>query len=248
MPFELDQQAVHLKTVTIRTEKHGEEDVTAISLGLRATMPNTVLDALDPTLRQALYQAVPGQEQLPGVEPATPMLRTSSIETVPLKHCFEGWTFKIDHGIDEANPITLGGCKVDKFVLTPHDGGSVDLAFRVGSSDIDATEIGLIGAKLAQEIKVSLTAPVKTEGPAIDGTCGHPGLADSLAADAERQGDLLTPEDALAGALADGGPNDDADNEGGDPDAGGDGFEAAAREQIAQAGLKLKRGRLAAVR
>ncbi len=242
MSFEPKNLAVTLKTVTIRNEKHGDDDVTAISMGLRATLANTELDALDATLRHALYQAVPGQEQLPGVEPATPLLRTKSIETLPLKQCFEGWTLEIDHGIDEADPIKLGGCKVDKFVLTPHEGGSVDLAFRIGSNDIDAHEIGLIGAKLAGEISISLTAPVKTEGPAIDGSRGHPGLADSMAADDKRQGDLLTPEGALAASVGDdaGGPEDDAEGEGSDPDAAQ--FEAAAADAIAKAGMKPKRG------
>lgn len=198
MPFEiLSPLEVTLKSVTIRNEKHGDDDVTGITMGLRATVPNTFLDLIDPTLRQAIYTAVPDQEQLPGVEPATPLLRSRSIDTLHLKQCFEGWTLEIDHGINESDPIKLGGSKVDKWVATPKEGGSVELSFRVGSNDIDATEIGLIGAKLAQEISIRLTAPVKTEGPAIDGTTGHPGAAAAASDSGPDAGDLF------AGAVRD---------------------------------------------
>ena len=72
-----------LRTVTPRTELHGDEKVSAISLGLSITGPNTLLDALDGgKLRHALYMAVPGQEDLPGVEPSTPLLRARGITPV----------------------------------------------------------------------------------------------------------------------------------------------------------------------
>lgn len=57
-----------LTSVTPRTEKHGDDDVFAISLGLKVTAPNTLLDTLAPGLRDSLYKAVEGQEQLPGAE------------------------------------------------------------------------------------------------------------------------------------------------------------------------------------
>jgi hypothetical protein len=53
--------------------------------------------------------------------------------------------------------------------VVPHEGGSIDLSFSVGSNDIDATEAGLLCSHLSQEIVVTLTAPVAKE-PAIDGT------------------------------------------------------------------------------
>lgn len=42
-----------LRTLTPRTEKHGEDDVSAVSLGLTIRGPNTLLDYLSKGLRRA---------------------------------------------------------------------------------------------------------------------------------------------------------------------------------------------------
>ena len=125
MPFELKTPtAATLRTVTPRTEIHGDEKVSAISLGLSITGPNTLLDALDGgKLRNALYMAVPGQDQLPGVEPSTPLLRARGIEEVKCAGTLEGWTVRFEHGIDDDSAIVLGGSKVDKFRVIPTEGG-----------------------------------------------------------------------------------------------------------------------------
>lgn len=190
MTFEiLTPTDAKLRSVTPRTEKHGDDDVFAISLGLSITGPNTMLDALSPTLRHALYMAVPGQDPLPGVEPATPLLRCKVMQEVKLgPSAFEGWTLAVDHGIDESEPITLGGCKVDKFVVLPSEGGTVELRFRIGSSDIDATEAGLLCSHLGQVVSFTLKAPeARKPETVIDGTGAefkkdHPDAGDLFAA------------------------------------------------------------------
>ena len=227
-----------LTSVTPRTERHGEDDVFAISLGLRVTGPNTLLDLLAPGLRESLYMAVEGQEQLPGVEPSTPLLHCKLVDMISLGASFEGWTIAIDHGIDESDPITLGGAKVDKFKVTPHEGGSVDIAFRVGSNDIDAAEAGLLCSHLAQVISFTLRAPeIKKAEPVIDGT----------GADFKREhpdaGDLFVAQHGGG----DDGPDESGDEEDGrgHPDAGEaeqDELEAGMRDSLAEAGLKPKRG------
>lgn len=207
----LTPTAAVLRSVTPRTERHGDDDVFAVSLGLTITGPNTILDALQPGLRDMIYKAVEGQEQLPGVEPSTPLLRTRGVESINLAARFDGWTLRIDAGIDESNPIALGGAKVDRFSVEPSEGGTVALSFRVGSSDIDAEEAGWICAHLKQEITITLKAPERPSD-AIDGTVGHPGLAamqDGQAEGAEA-GDMFA-------AAHEGGPEDE---EGGDSEGG----------------------------
>lgn len=178
MTFEFNDQPATLSSVTPRTKVHGEDRVFAISLGLKIEGPNTLLDRIDPTLRQALYAAVEGQEDLPGVEAATPLLRTGAIEDLKIHGCYEGWTLAVDHGIDAADPIKLGGCKVDKLRCVPLKApGWIELSFRVGSNDIDASEAGLLCSHLSQEISFTLTAPEKPAEP-IDGSPegGGPGF------------------------------------------------------------------------
>ena len=189
-----------LKTLTPRTETHGDEKVSAMSFGLKITGPNTMLDILQPGLRDALYKAVDGQEQLPNVEPSTPLLRTNGIESVKLKACFEGWTLKIDAGIDESDPIAFGGCKVDAFAVTPSEGGSIDLHFRVGTSDLDQEEAGWLFGHLQQDIEITLHAP-QPKPEAIDGTgeqfqAEHPDLPGPDAGElfAQQHGDTAAAE------------------------------------------------------
>ena len=217
--FELTATPAKLTSVTPRTEKHGDADVFAISLGIKLTGANTLLDKLSPTLRHALYKAVEGQDQLPGVEPSTPLLRTRGMEEIKLAGTFEGWTVAIDHGIDESDPIKLGGSKVDKLRVVPHEGGSVDLMFRVGSSDIDATEAGLLCSHLAQDIEITLVAPVPVaDKPVIDGTVGHPGAAAAAAGQASAE-DLF----AAGSDPGEGDPDEhDGDDGSGHPDASGE--------------------------
>lgn len=178
---------VKLCSMTPRTEKHGDDDVSAVSLALRLVGPNTMLDIVQPGLRDALYKAVEGQEHLPGVEPATPLLRARGVESVKLTACFEGWTLAIDRGIDESDPIKLGGSKIDKFVVEPKEGGSIELTFRVGSSDIDEGEAGWLFGHLGQQIVVTIAAP-EVKPAAIDGTGAefkkdHPDAGDPFAAE-----------------------------------------------------------------
>lgn len=256
MPFEIPTPtAAKLNTVTPRKEMHGDEPVSAVSLSLSITGPNTLLDHLDGgKLRNALYMAVPDQEQLPGVEPATPLLRARGIDVVSLNGSLEGWTVSFEHGIDEGSAIVLGSSKVDKFRVKPMEGGSVELLFRVGTSDISEEEAGALFGKLGQEVMISLKAPVKTEGPVIDGTVGHPGAtavgdpdAGDLFAD-QHAGDFGRDEDAAgpgAGSSDDAGTLDDGNTgqvEGAADSASNDAaaFEAGLKREIADAGLQPK--------
>lgn len=255
-----------LRTVTPRTELHGDEKVSAISLGLSIKAANTLLDALDGgKLRNALYMAVPGQDQLPGVEPSTPLLRARGIEEVKCAGTLEGWTVRFEHGIDDDSAIVLGASKVDKFRVIPTEGGSVELLFRVGTSDIDEGEAGALFGMLGQEVMITITAPVVATGaPVIDGSteafkADHP-EADLFAAGA---GDADPANDAAPGT----GSSDDApfgepqrgeawpfpqgdgasDSEGGETDQAGDAaeFEAGAKAALEKAGVapRGRRGR-----
>jgi hypothetical protein len=200
-----DMTEAHVCSVTNRVEKHGEDDKPAVSIALEITAANTLLDAIDPMLRHALYTAVEGQEQLPGVEPATPVLRCNSFEKHMLTTSHDGWALAVDDGIDGTAPMVFGGCKVDKFTVDPKQGGSIVLRFRVGTSDVDADKLGKLAMHNGQSIWITLTAPEKP-ADAIDGTqaafdADHPDATDLFAAGGEGPGD------------------DDGDSEGGTPDA-----------------------------
>ena len=177
----------HVASVTNRTEANGNKRVPAVSIGLEMTVPNTMLDLIDGSIRHALYKAVEGQDELPGVDPATPVLRCNSLDSVSLVTSHEGWTLKVDDGIDDTQPMTFGACKVDKFKVEAKQGGSVELRFRVGTSDIDAERLGKLGMHNGGSIWITLTPRAKDAGPVIDGSNeaferDHPDATDLFAA------------------------------------------------------------------
>lgn len=173
-----DYTDAHVASITNRVEKHGDDEKPAVSLGLEITTANAVLDAIDPTLREAMFKAKPDSEpELPGVPQSTPVLRCNSIErvTLPTKH--EGWTLAIDAGIQgNVAPMKFGGVKVDKFSVEPKQGGTIVLRMRLGTSDIDAARMGWLAMHNGETISIKLTAP-EARPDAIDGTKGHPGAS-----------------------------------------------------------------------
>lgn len=207
----------HLATLTPRSQKHGDDEVPAVSLGLELTVGNTLLDAIDPNIREALYKRVDGQPDLPGVESSTPVLRCNSIDRVTLPTKYEGWTLEVDDGIDETTPKAFGSCKVDKFSVEPKQGGSCLLRIRIGTSDLDAERSGMLGMHVGQSIWIKLRAPEKQieqptgdeqdgQGDATDGeadagdlfAAGASGDVDPVEAGADQR--AVTEADIFPGA------------------------------------------------
>ena len=168
-----------LATLTPRSEKHGDDEKPAVSLGLELTVANDLLDVIDPSLRPTLYKS-PDSHTLPGVADVLNVLRCHSIDRVLLPNKHEGWSLEVEDGIDDhAAPLAFGACKVDKLSVEPKQGGSVVLRMRVGTSDLDAARSGMLGMHVGQPIRVRLTAPkpradddddVKPKGKAPDAT------------------------------------------------------------------------------
>lgn len=206
-----------LAAVTNRIEKHGDEDVPAVSLQISIEAANTLLDQIDPNIRRALYKAVDDQDQLPGVEPTTPVLRCNSFDQITLTQAHEGWTLEIDGGIDEDAPMQFAGCKVDKFRVDAKQGGSIVLRLRIGTSDVDADRLGALAMHNGQSIWVRLTPPAKPVD-AIDGTteafnADHPDAAGLFAAEHGQPG----PDDEQGDGDDDGSGHTDVEH---DEDAG----------------------------
>ena len=55
----LNPTEARLASVTPRVERHGDDDVPAVSISVEIETANTVLDLIDPTIREALYKAKP---------------------------------------------------------------------------------------------------------------------------------------------------------------------------------------------
>jgi hypothetical protein len=160
-----------LTTFTGRTETHGKATVPAVSFRLRFSGPNTLLDLLSPTARKTFYMAAEGQEDLPGVDPTTPHLRSRDIKAWAPEYAYEGWTVTIDSSGNEDARIEMGGCKVDNFSCELHDDpGMVDIELRVSTSNVNRFGAGWLWSKQQQKVFVMLAAPLT---PSINPEAGE---------------------------------------------------------------------------
>jgi len=238
----------HLTTFVGRTQKSGPDDVPAVSFRLKLTsIPNAVLDLFSPSIRHTAYMAVEGQEQLPGVEDSTPILRSKDLKHWAPDTCLEGWTVMVARGIDEASALQMGSCKVDDFKFDLYEGGFVDMDFRVGTADIDEEGAGMLWSRQKRKVFATITAPEvpePKESP-IDGSVDafkrdHPNATDMFAAGGD--GSNEPPPQRLTHEAP--GPDDGNDDGGhdGEGDGEGDSPDATSGEANGSAGKRTARG------
>lgn len=259
-----------LTTFVGRTQKSDPDDVPAVTFRLKmASVSNMLLDLFSKTIRHTVYKAVEGQEQLPGMEDTTPILQSKDLTDWAPDTCLEGWTVIVARGIGDDSALQMGSVKIDDFRFTLHDGGHMDVDFRLGTADIDEAGAGMLWGRQKRKVFVMITAPeAPTAKAAIDGSVeafkkDHPEFADG--ADAgdlfgeqhggdqagdQHAGDFGQADDDSAGpgtGSSDDWPEPGADSEGGETDQAGDAaeFEAGAAAAIAKAGVapRGRRGR-----
>lgn len=161
MLFRLDTPTeAKLATFTARTEKHGEEDVAALTLGLSITGPNLLLDKVSETLRHAFYRvADDATDGLDGIDPPTTVLRTKQLTgALPISVPeIKGGTLYVEWGIGEDMvfaDVTLKSWKAECF-----EGGTVTLSFKASTSDIDEEEAGHLFGKQGQMLMIRFEPP-----------------------------------------------------------------------------------------
>lgn len=129
-----------VKAITLLTERHGEELVSAKSLTLKAQVPPEVLDEFNAKLRLALFaDDIPAFPELGVVE---------------LKTEYEGADFTI-HG------IKCSGAELSKIAFAAMPGYFVDLALTVKVTDYDEEKGGKIDNLLRREVKVTIAKAVQ---------------------------------------------------------------------------------------
>ena len=167
MAFEIEDFApVTITSVNPRSERHGPEELhPAVDIGICLVTGNNILSALDGKLLDALYTKNAntdqgGQQSLDGVEQMAtlPNLKFPMMGALKWKKDLIGYTVTVQHGV--GSDIVMTGCKVGKFTIDPKEGGSVELRFRVQSSDsLDERTLGKLGLLVQNEVNIMLLAP-----------------------------------------------------------------------------------------
>jgi hypothetical protein len=208
-----------LTTFVGRTQKSGPDDVPAVTFRLQlSSVQNTLLDLFSSTMRHTVYAPVEGQEQLPGVEVTTPILRSKDLKHWAPETRLEGWTVIIARGITDDSALQMGTCKIDDFKFDFFDGGHMDVDFRISTADVDEDGAGMLWGRQKRKVFATITAPEMPAKP-IDGTTAaferdHPDATDLFA---NGDGSSEPPPQSVTHEPP--GPDDDEGSEGGDPDA-----------------------------
>jgi hypothetical protein len=193
MTFELPKPvAVKLLHVNLRGEKHGDDTEPAIDLKLSMLAANDVLDLFHPKLKSSLYfrsESTDAQAEVPGVPQVLPNKLFSAMQPLAWDLELTGCKVVVDYGLgeDAGSNVELCDCKVNAFRIDPKEGGSVEVTFRVQTSNIPDGALDKLSRKLNQETQITLVRPEVKEEPkqkAIDGTVGHPGAAKAKGKDA----------------------------------------------------------------
>jgi hypothetical protein len=158
--FELAEKDVQFAHMNTRTEKHGEEDVLAVDLDMMMSCSNEALAMLHPTLRWSLYEKPDvGNSDLADQALADQLIRLRYPKLAALRwdNDMMNCTVTFHYGVQKKD-IVLTDAKVNKFKITAHDGGTVELAWRVQANPTHE-QIGRLSERLSTGVvSVSIEA------------------------------------------------------------------------------------------
>lgn len=164
--FNLAKQNAKVAHINIREEKHGEENVLAADLNITASVPNTFLEGLSPGLRASLYDNEKDGLDLDPENPHTVVLRYPQMSSFVWAGEMAKALFTV-HGAKKADDLGFTA-DINKLRLTPKDGGTVDIQFRVQIQP-QPEDIGDITTYLGQNVKVSVKPSEMPDSPPIEG-------------------------------------------------------------------------------
>lgn len=139
-------------SINTRTEKHGDEDVTALDIPLSDILLEAVeLNILlqEPHAAQVLFNAPPGKL-------AEPVF--TSIKSLRLKDKIEGASVVIS--LNSTTDVKLSDCKISKVTLDPQVGGLTAMSVQVQCTPKLDSSI----ARLLEKLNCEATVEILAEG------------------------------------------------------------------------------------
>ena len=125
LSLELSKASATLESVNLRTEKCGPDKVPAADLKISAAQSADVLAHFSPTLKSFLFNTEGTLDLAGGMALRDPHLG------YPLSRDEEMTGATVEIGYGPGEPMAFEGAKVNAFKLTPMEGGSVIVGFRV---------------------------------------------------------------------------------------------------------------------
>lgn len=160
--LEFDRQQAKLSSFNSRGEHHGQEIESAADLKFEANCSADILADLHPTLRHFLFcksEAAAGTADLADQAHEAPNLRMPKLK-FPIEWELEtiGQELTIHYGMGGKSDIVIQSCRVNKITVTPMEGGTVILTFRVQGHP-DEKQAGKLHKLVQHSCEISLIPP-----------------------------------------------------------------------------------------
>jgi hypothetical protein len=158
--FTFKNQKAKLSNINLRSEKHGEEGVLAIDLGIEATVSNDTLSEFHHSLKSAFYEkGDDAQKELLDEPGRLTKLKFPNLgQPIKWDQEFEGYEATVHLGIGGPSDVVMTECKVDSFRLDCKDGGSVGIKFRVLAHP-SQEQVGKLSGLIQSDIELTLLPP-----------------------------------------------------------------------------------------
>lgn len=161
-PFALVKERCTLKSLNIRAEKHGDEDIPAVDIDFSLTTSNSILKKLDARLLPLLYthdkQMDIQDEFMRKLQ--FPLLGVLSWGLELLRMRLEVHDVESD-----ANNVVMAGGKLKKVKINAKDGGTVEVSFQVQFSKADMDDAAKLARVLMHDVPVTLHQEAAAEEP-----------------------------------------------------------------------------------
>jgi hypothetical protein len=156
MNFEIAATDIEFAHLNVRSEKHGEEDVTAVDLKLVYITSHDVLKLFHPTLPALLYEFDRAQQVVEGASPVMTARAFPALSPLKWNEEVTGLQLTIEHGLSGKSDIVLKDCTADHFVIEALDGGSVMLTFRLRTVCTDERILGKLGVLIKRDLPMAI--------------------------------------------------------------------------------------------
>lgn len=166
--FELSSHNAQLTSYNPRREKHGTEGKAAGDLHFKCNMESGALSMFHATLRSMLFHKnseATGGDLADQVHEA-PNLRFPLLGTIHWKKEYVGYSLRLHIGINQRSHVVIDDCQINDFKITPMEGGTCIVMFRVQFYPDEKTGGKLTMLLADSTVDISVTPPEGGEAAA----------------------------------------------------------------------------------
>lgn len=163
--FQLEQHHAVIGNVNFRKENHGDEKVAAVDIKFETKSSSTLLDSIDPELRNRFFKK-PGrgeQQTLPIDGNDLTALAMPMLGEQKIGHEFECYEVELEGLLDHVDPVFFADAKIKKLSFTPIEGGSIEMSLTISTRIEDDDDAPLLAAWRRGECRLSLTPPSREQ-------------------------------------------------------------------------------------